>query len=46
MGMRCYDISGDEIMAKFRQFFKQNFIYICLFAACVSLVSAVWNIKN
>lgn len=38
--MQCYDIGGDEIMAKLKQFFKQYFIYICLVAACLSLVSA------
>lgn len=40
--MRCYDTHSscyEIIMAKVKQFFKEKFIYICLIAACLSLVS-------
>lgn len=29
---------SDEIILKMKQYFKENFIYICLAAACLSLV--------
>ncbi|KAG5669252.1 hypothetical protein PVAND_017144 [Polypedilum vanderplanki] len=32
-------VSDEIIMAKVKQFFKQNFIYICLIAACLSLLT-------
>lgn len=43
MGVSCYDTSNDEIVVKMKQFFKRNFIYICLATACLSLVRS--NIK-
>jgi hypothetical protein len=39
MGVNCYDTSNDETVVKMKQYFKRNFIYICLATACLSLVS-------
>lgn len=44
MGVKCHNTSNDETVMKMKQYFKQNFIYICLGLACLSLVSK--SIKN